>query len=212
MLTPADVAFVDPGRGRGPTDRLGLALKLRTLPWLGFVPEEVRSVPSTAVTRCDMGVPVDGASADARAGTPRTQLIPSLPIGRTAMLAARAGSSCDVAVEMNTSVGGADAPICGASVPHSWKWNSTVRPIVRVLRSGSSRSESRPAIFVPKYCCGDDLRYKPAARARRVVLISATAVCPPADSHWSASSMPLPAGRTIHSGTRCASSAGGCHR
>jgi hypothetical protein len=25
-LTPADVAFVDPGRGRGPTDRLGLAV------------------------------------------------------------------------------------------------------------------------------------------------------------------------------------------
>jgi hypothetical protein len=25
-LTPADVAFVDPGRGRGPTDRLGLVI------------------------------------------------------------------------------------------------------------------------------------------------------------------------------------------
>jgi hypothetical protein len=25
-LTPVDVAFVDPGRGRGPTDRLGLAV------------------------------------------------------------------------------------------------------------------------------------------------------------------------------------------
>jgi hypothetical protein len=29
-LTPADVAFVDPGRGRGPTDRLGLAVQLES--------------------------------------------------------------------------------------------------------------------------------------------------------------------------------------
>ena len=36
-LTPADVAFIDPGGGRGPTDRLGLAAQLCTLPWLGFV-------------------------------------------------------------------------------------------------------------------------------------------------------------------------------
>jgi hypothetical protein len=27
-LTPTDVAFVDPGRGRGPADRLGLAVAL----------------------------------------------------------------------------------------------------------------------------------------------------------------------------------------
>jgi hypothetical protein len=40
-LTPADVAFVDPGRGRGPADRLGLAVQHSTLPWLGFVPDEV---------------------------------------------------------------------------------------------------------------------------------------------------------------------------
>jgi len=37
-LTPADVAFVDPGRGRGPADRLGLAVQLCTLPWLGSYP------------------------------------------------------------------------------------------------------------------------------------------------------------------------------
>jgi hypothetical protein len=34
-LTAADAAFVDPGRGRGPADRLGLAVQLCTLPWLG---------------------------------------------------------------------------------------------------------------------------------------------------------------------------------
>jgi hypothetical protein len=48
-LTPADVAFVDPGRG--PADRLGLAVAVCTLPWLGFVPDEVASAPRAAVTR-----------------------------------------------------------------------------------------------------------------------------------------------------------------
>jgi hypothetical protein len=42
-LTAADVEFVDPGRGRGPGDRLGLAVQLCTLPWLGFVPDDVAS-------------------------------------------------------------------------------------------------------------------------------------------------------------------------
>ena len=44
-LTRADVGFVDPGRGRGPADRLGLAVQLCTLPWLGFVPDDVASAP-----------------------------------------------------------------------------------------------------------------------------------------------------------------------
>jgi hypothetical protein len=50
-LTPADVAFVDPGRGRGPADRLSLAVQLCTLPWLGFVPDEVWAAPPVAVSR-----------------------------------------------------------------------------------------------------------------------------------------------------------------
>jgi hypothetical protein len=50
-LTQADMAFVDPGRGRGPADRLGLAVQLCTLPWLGFVPDEVGSAPPVAVAR-----------------------------------------------------------------------------------------------------------------------------------------------------------------
>jgi Domain of unknown function (DUF4158) len=49
-LTGADVAFVDPGRGRGPGDRLGFAVQLCTLPWLGFVPDEVTAAPPVAVT------------------------------------------------------------------------------------------------------------------------------------------------------------------
>ncbi|MGI5291405.1 DUF4158 domain-containing protein [Nonomuraea polychroma] len=44
--TPADVAFVDPGKGRGPVDRLGMLVQLCTLPWLGFVPDDVASAPS----------------------------------------------------------------------------------------------------------------------------------------------------------------------
>lgn len=35
-LTAADRAFVDPGRGQGPADRLGLAVAMCTLPWLRF--------------------------------------------------------------------------------------------------------------------------------------------------------------------------------
>ena len=30
-LMPADVAFIDPGRGRGPADRMGLAVTLCSL-------------------------------------------------------------------------------------------------------------------------------------------------------------------------------------
>ena len=47
-LAPADVAFVDPGRGRGPADRLGLSVALCTLPWLGFVPDDVVAAPPVA--------------------------------------------------------------------------------------------------------------------------------------------------------------------
>ncbi|MEV4360036.1 DUF4158 domain-containing protein [Nonomuraea sp. NPDC049625] len=60
-LTPADVAFIDPGRGRGPTDRLGLAVQLATLPWLGFVPDEVGSAPPVAVARLPERLGVDPA-------------------------------------------------------------------------------------------------------------------------------------------------------
>jgi len=50
-LTPADVGYVDPGRGRGPVDRFGLAVQLATLPWLGFVPDDVAAAPPVAVAR-----------------------------------------------------------------------------------------------------------------------------------------------------------------
>lgn len=48
--TAGDVAFVDPGRGRGAADRLGMLVQLCTLPWLGFVPDEVTSAPAGSWT------------------------------------------------------------------------------------------------------------------------------------------------------------------
>ncbi len=52
-LTPVDVAFVDPGRGRGP------AVTLCPLPWLGFVPDEVAAAPRAAVVRLAERLHVD---------------------------------------------------------------------------------------------------------------------------------------------------------
>ncbi|MFF3671179.1 DUF4158 domain-containing protein [Microtetraspora malaysiensis] len=48
--TPADVAFVDPGRGRRSVDQLGMLVQLCTLPWLGFVPDDAASAPPAALS------------------------------------------------------------------------------------------------------------------------------------------------------------------
>lgn len=48
-LSAADEAFVR--RFRGPGNVLGAAVQLCTLPWLGFVPDEVASAPAVAVAR-----------------------------------------------------------------------------------------------------------------------------------------------------------------
>ena len=58
-LAPADGALVDPGRGRGPADRLGPAVALCTLPWLGFVPDDVAGAPPVAVARLADQLSVD---------------------------------------------------------------------------------------------------------------------------------------------------------
>ena len=53
-LTRKDLGFVDNlghGGGRGPAARLGLAVQLCTLPWLGFAPDDLWSVPQAAVLR-----------------------------------------------------------------------------------------------------------------------------------------------------------------
>ncbi|MFI6803002.1 DUF4158 domain-containing protein [Streptosporangium canum] len=74
-LTPADVAFADPGRGRGPADRLGLAVALCTLPWLGFVPDKVLSAPPVAVARLaeQLGIDPAGLRSYGRRAKTRTE-------------------------------------------------------------------------------------------------------------------------------------------
>ncbi len=61
-LTPADRSFVDPGRGRGPAERLGLAITLCTLPWLGFVPDRLVTAPPVAVARLAEQLNVDATA------------------------------------------------------------------------------------------------------------------------------------------------------
>ncbi|MEV6101093.1 DUF4158 domain-containing protein [Nocardia sp. NPDC051981] len=58
-LTPADIAFFAPGRGRGPEDQLGLSVALCTLPWLGFVPNKVAAAPPVVVARLADQLKVD---------------------------------------------------------------------------------------------------------------------------------------------------------
>ncbi|MGI5290881.1 DUF4158 domain-containing protein [Nonomuraea polychroma] len=53
-LTRKDLGFIENlsrGGGRSAAARLGLAVQLCTLPWLGFVPDDIRSVPQAAVQR-----------------------------------------------------------------------------------------------------------------------------------------------------------------
>lgn len=58
-LTPADVAFVDPGRGLGPANRLGLAVALCAVPWLGFAPDKVSAAPASRGGRLAQQLKVD---------------------------------------------------------------------------------------------------------------------------------------------------------
>jgi hypothetical protein len=74
-LTPADVAFVDPGGGRGPADRLGIAVQLCTLPWLGFVPGDVAAAPQAAVARLAEQLGLDPGRCRGMEGGPRLALI-----------------------------------------------------------------------------------------------------------------------------------------
>ena len=69
-LTAADTAFVAP-RGRRAADRLGMAVVLCTLPWLGFVPEKLASAPPVAVAR--LAELLDVEAAEIRAYGRRAQ-------------------------------------------------------------------------------------------------------------------------------------------
>lgn len=50
-LTADDIDFIAPGRGRDASQRLGIAVQLCTLPWLGFVPSALATAPAVAVAR-----------------------------------------------------------------------------------------------------------------------------------------------------------------
>jgi len=45
---------------RGTGNRLGMAIQLCTLPWLGFVPDDVAAVPAAAANRVavQLGIPI----------------------------------------------------------------------------------------------------------------------------------------------------------
>ncbi|TDD13150.1 DUF4158 domain-containing protein [Nonomuraea diastatica] len=49
-LTSREHAFLD-APGRGPEARLGLAVQLCTLPWLGYIPDNLQEVPRAALVR-----------------------------------------------------------------------------------------------------------------------------------------------------------------
>ncbi|MFF3442479.1 DUF4158 domain-containing protein [Streptosporangium sp. NPDC002721] len=64
-LTRKDLGFIDnlgKSGGRGPAARMGLAVQLCTLPWLGFVPDDIWSVPP----------PTSSSSASPPATAPRS--------------------------------------------------------------------------------------------------------------------------------------------
>ena len=71
-LTPAEVTFV--GAKRSPTTTLGMAVQLCTLPWLGFVPDEVTAAPPAAVQRvaAQLGIPAEGLAGYGERGQTRT--------------------------------------------------------------------------------------------------------------------------------------------
>ena len=71
-LTPTDEAFVRSHRGS--SNHLGVAVQLCTLPWLGFVPDDVASAPAHAVHRLaeHLGIPADAISSYAARDQTRT--------------------------------------------------------------------------------------------------------------------------------------------
>jgi len=71
-LTPADEEFVRRFRDR--KNVLGAAVQLCTLPWLGFVPDDVAAAPAAAVARLSerLGIPVGELRGYGARGQTRT--------------------------------------------------------------------------------------------------------------------------------------------
>ncbi|MGW7478229.1 DUF4158 domain-containing protein [Nonomuraea muscovyensis] len=91
-LTSREHAFLD-APGRGPEARLGLAVQLCTLPWLGYIPDDLQKVPQAASVRLagQMAVFPGMLEQYARATTKRPQTrsspeagdeVPDVPRGR----------------------------------------------------------------------------------------------------------------------------------
>lgn len=75
-LTGEDVEWINRS-ARGTPAKLGLAVQLCALPWLGFVPEDIKAAPEVAVSRlaAQLGVPaaalaVYGSRAQTRTDWP----------------------------------------------------------------------------------------------------------------------------------------------
>lgn len=83
-LAQADVALWI----RDPAGRLGLSVQLCTLPWQGFVPDEVLSAPPVAVARLDERLGLD-LGRWRGTGAVRTPCGPCFPLQQTAMSSAR---------------------------------------------------------------------------------------------------------------------------
>ena len=64
-----------PSVAGGPADRLGLAVTLCTLPWIGFVPDEVAAAPRAAVARLAEQLQVDPDHIRSRTGGGRRPVI-----------------------------------------------------------------------------------------------------------------------------------------
>ncbi|WSY58331.1 DUF4158 domain-containing protein [Nocardia sp. NBC_00881] len=89
-LSPADAAFSDPGRGRGPADRLGIAIALCTLPRLAFVPDRVVTAPPVAVARLAEQLKIDSTEIGsygrrAQTRTEHVRLVARYPGWRSAV-------------------------------------------------------------------------------------------------------------------------------
>jgi len=104
-LSNADLTFVR--SHRGDANRLGLAVQLCVLPWLGFVPDDLVAAPAAGVARlaARLDVPTGGLASYGRRGQTRSDHLRAVagylgwrPVGERefkdldAFLLARAGS------------------------------------------------------------------------------------------------------------------------
>jgi len=88
-LAPADEAFVR--KFRGQDNVMGVAVQLGTLPWLGFVPDDVAAAPAAVVARLSEKLDIPAGAlrlrcprADPHRSPARGRRVPGLADGRRA--------------------------------------------------------------------------------------------------------------------------------